>query len=62
MVCNGRYKKTPAQILIRWSLQRGYVCIPKSSRKDRITENGNVFDFVISPEDMETMVTIKLFN
>lgn len=51
-----RYGKTPAQILIRWSLQRGYVCIPKSSNKKRIEENASVFDFEISEDDMKTMV------
>lgn len=47
-----RYDKTPAQILIRWCLQKGTVVIPKSSRKKRIHENADVFDFNISEEDM----------
>ncbi|MFQ6674179.1 MAG: aldo/keto reductase [Fidelibacterota bacterium] len=50
-----RYGKSPAQILIRWPLQRGTVVIPKSSRKERIEENAGVFDFSISDEDMETI-------
>ena len=48
-----KYSKTPAQILIRWALQRGVVVIPKSSRKERILENASVFDFEISSEEME---------
>lgn len=52
-----RYNKSPAQILIRWSLQRGFVCIPKSVKEERIIENGDIFDFTISDEDMATMVS-----
>lgn len=43
--------------MIRWSLQRGYVCIPKSSNEGRIKENSDIFDFDISEEDMTTMVS-----
>lgn len=48
-----RYGRTPAQILIRYSLQKGYVTIPKSSKLERIDENANIFDFELSREDME---------
>jgi diketogulonate reductase-like aldo/keto reductase len=44
--------KTPAQILIRWALQHGLVVLPKSSRRARIFEDADVFDFEISEEDM----------
>lgn len=47
-----RYYKSPAQILIRWALQEGFIVIPKSSNKERIYENINVFDFTISDDDM----------
>lgn len=47
-----KYSKTPAQILIRWALQHNIVTIPKSSNRDRIQENADVFDFEIAPEDM----------
>ena len=49
------YDKTPAQILIRWSLQHDLIVIPKSINPDRIRENADVFDFSISPEDMERL-------
>jgi diketogulonate reductase-like aldo/keto reductase len=47
-----KYGKTPAQIMIRWSLQHGLIAIPKSSRKERIVENAAVFDFQIENNDM----------
>lgn len=50
-----KYSRAPAQILIRWVLQHGIVVIPKSSRKEKIEENAAVFDFTISPEDMNTL-------
>jgi diketogulonate reductase-like aldo/keto reductase len=50
-----KYSKTPAQILIRWVLQKGVVVIPKSSHKERIEENAAVFDFTISPKDMQAL-------
>ena len=46
------YKRTPAQIMLRWALQQGAVVIPKSSNKKRIIENADIFDFEISVEDM----------
>lgn len=47
-----QYGKTTAQILIRWSLQNGFVSLPKSSKMQRIVENAAVYDFEISSEDM----------
>lgn len=50
-----RYERTPAQVLVRWSLQRDLVVIPKSADSGRIGENARVFDFVISDEDMAAL-------
>ena len=47
--------KTPAQILIRWSIQRGMVVLPKSVNKSRIIENFSVFDFDISDSTMKKL-------
>lgn len=57
-----RYNKTAAQILIKWSLQRGFICIPKSSKNERIAQNADIFDFTITQEDMATMVIIILYT
>lgn len=46
------YQKSPAQIVLRWLIQRGIVVIPKSVRKERMLENITVFDFELSEENM----------
>lgn len=50
-----KYDCTPAQLLVRWSLQHGYVPLPKSMRKERIVENAGVEGFVIEDADIERM-------
>jgi 2,5-diketo-D-gluconate reductase A len=47
-----RLDRTPAQVMLRWCVQRGAVVIPKSSRRARILENAALFDFSLGPEDM----------
>lgn len=49
------HKKSPAQILIRWSLQRGYVSLPKSVNVQRLKENIDVFDFELTDDEFETL-------
>jgi diketogulonate reductase-like aldo/keto reductase len=50
-----KYSKTPAQVMLRWCLQHKLVVIPRSSNKNRIFENANVFDFELSGEDMKEL-------
>ncbi|MGA9596994.1 MAG: aldo/keto reductase [Acidimicrobiia bacterium] len=50
-----RYDKTPAQVLIRWSLDKGFVALPKSVHASRIAENFAVFDFTLDDDDMERL-------
>lgn len=50
-----QYGKTPAQILLRHTIQRGVAVIPKSSNPARLKENFDVFDFAISESDMEIL-------
>jgi len=51
----GRVERTPAQVLLRWSLQRGTIVIPKSTHRERIEENGALFDFELAEEDMAAL-------
>lgn len=57
-----KYDKSPAQILIRWSLQKGHITIPKSTKHSRILENSNVFDFEIFPEDMVKFEALSIYK
>lgn len=50
-----KYNKSVAQVCIRWCMQNGTIPLPKSVTPSRIQENREVFDFVISEEDMETI-------
>ncbi|MBR5478856.1 MAG: aldo/keto reductase [Clostridia bacterium] len=50
-----KYSKTPAQILLRWQLQKGHIPIPKSKDPQRIKENRCVFDFDLSNDDMHRL-------
>jgi methylglyoxal/glyoxal reductase len=45
-------RRPPAQILLRWSVQSGFVTIPKSVKKERIIENATIFDFALSTKQM----------
>lgn len=54
-----KYGKTPAQVMLRWNLQRGVTVIPKSVHAERMAENIDVFDFELSVDDMDA---IKAFD
>ena len=49
---SNKYNKTPAQIVLRWHLDMGFIVIPGSKNKDHIKDNINIFDFKLSKEDM----------
>ena len=54
-----KYDKTPAQVLIRWSLQHDIIVIPKSIHEARIKENSQVFDFQLEPKDMKLLDSLN---
>lgn len=53
-----KYNKSVAQVVLRWLVQREFVVIPKSVRKERIVENFNIFDFELSADDIEQISTL----
>ncbi|MEW4413719.1 aldo/keto reductase [Clostridium sp. AN503] len=55
----GKYEKSPAQIVIRWDIQRQVVVIPKSVHKERIEQNLQVFDFELEEEDMRIIDSLN---
>ena len=50
-----KHKKTAAQVLIRYSLQKGWAPLPKSKSPERIKENRDVFDFKLEADDMKAL-------
>lgn len=53
-----KYRKSVAQVVLRWLIQRGVVVIPKSVRPERMAEYIDVFDFHLAPEDMDLIATL----
>ena len=53
-----KYGKTIPQVALRWLLQRGVIIIPKSTHKERMAENLNIFDFELTAEDMTQIQTL----
>lgn len=55
-----KYDKTAAQVALRWNIQRGVVVIPKTVREERMKQNFDVFDFVLTEEDMAKIRTMDI--
>ena len=55
----GKYNKTAAQVALRWLTQRGIVAIPKSTHKERMAQNIDIFDFTLSEDDMSQIATLN---
>ncbi|MFR1566437.1 MAG: aldo/keto reductase [Christensenellales bacterium] len=55
-----KYGKTAAQVALRWNIQRGVVVIPKTVREERMKQNFDVFDFVLTEEDMAKIRTMDI--
>ena len=54
-----KYGKSAAQVALRWLTQRGIVAIPKSSHKERMAQNLNIFDFTLTTEEMAQIATMN---
>ncbi len=54
-----KYGKSPAQVILRWDIQRGIVTIPKSTNPGRIKENLNIFDFSLTDDDMSAINSLN---
>ena len=55
-----KYNKSNAQVSLRWHYQRGIVTIPRTSKKDHMMENLNIFDFVLDESDMKKIEPLDL--
>jgi diketogulonate reductase-like aldo/keto reductase len=56
------YSKSPAQVILRWHLQRGHIVIPKSNSADRIRSNFDVFDFSLSGDELDAITAMESGN
>ena len=54
-----KYSKTAAQVALRWLTQRGIVAIPKSTHKERMAQNFDIFDFTLNADDMSQIATLN---
>ncbi len=57
-----KYNKSAAQVALRWLTQRGIVAIPKSTHKERMEQNLNIFDFSLSTDEMAQIATMNLHD
>ena len=53
-----KYGKTAAQVMLRWNIQRGVIVLPKSTHKERMIQNLDVFDFALTDEDMDAIAAL----
>ncbi len=51
--------RSPAQVVIRWHLQRGFIVFPKSNRRERMAENFDVFDFTLDDDEMAAITALE---
>lgn len=57
-----KYNKTAAQVLLRWSIQHGFLPLPKTSSRERMLENADIFDFELTPDDIEVMKSLEMYG
>lgn len=54
-----KYDRTPAQIVLRWEIQKGVATIPKSGTREHIGENAEIFDFELGPEEVKSLEELQ---
>jgi D-xylose reductase len=54
-----RHGRTPAQVVLRWAVERGTSVVPKSARRERLRENLAIFDFELSPTEMRSISSLN---
>ena len=57
-----KYGKSAAQVALRWLTQRGIVAIPKSSHKERMAQNFDIFDFSLTADEMAQIATMNEYD
>ncbi len=57
-----KYHKSVPQILLRWSIQHGFLPLPKTTSRERMLENAHIFNFELSPEDIEAMKVLEAYG
>lgn len=53
-----KYDKSNAQVMLRWNIQRGVIVLPKSTHKERMIQNMDVFDFSLTEDDMSAIAVL----
>ena len=56
---SGKYSKSPAQIILRWHIQRNMLIIPRTQNKERLRDNMDIFDFELSSEDVKKINSLN---
>ena len=54
-----KHKKTPSQIILRWTVQRGVSVIPRSTSREHLAENLNIFDFLLTDDEMSAIYAMN---
>ena len=54
-----KHGKTPAQVVLRWAVQRGTAVIPKSSKPERLAENIDIFGFSLTEDEMKSLYALN---
>jgi diketogulonate reductase-like aldo/keto reductase len=57
-----KHSKTTAQVLLHWSIQHGHLPLPKTTSRDRMLENADIFDFELSSQDIDALKTLEAYG